>query len=83
MLFTGSAMALTKGEIMKCGGQLHACFQNNYNRLVDSNPISTFECHVACDGSWADISIDNRCSRDDCVTACSVTFDLDLSSSCN
>lgn len=83
MLFTGSAMALTKGEIMKCGGQLHACFQGNYNLLVDNAPASSFECQLACESDMSSVG-STACSLGDCEHACEVTFEIDqLSSGCN
>ena len=78
-LFAGSAMALTKGEVMKCTGQLHACFGANYKGLVDLNPTSSDECLNAC---ASDLS-NGHCSIQECTSRCNVAFEIDAVNMCN
>lgn len=75
-LYAGSAPALTTGEIKKCTGKRHACFQSNYSLLVDLNPSSIDECIDACGSGLATGRGINACTDDGCVSRCNVAFDL-------
>ena len=75
-LFAGSAMALTKGEVRKCTGKLHACFKGNYSLMVDLNPTARLHCILACNNS--DLAqIGGGCETAQiCQSRCEVAFDL-------
>jgi hypothetical protein len=80
-LFATSSMALTNGEIKKCTGMLHACFQGNYSLLVDLNPSSELECEDACNSALANLGA--ACDLAECVSRCNVAFDIDTVNMCD
>jgi len=79
-LFTGSAVAVTKGEFMKCTGRLHACLKQDFDTVVQAG----FEaCTNACFNS-VDYAVGNDCADiNACTSRCAVAFEQPDAFSCD